>query len=113
MYTDGINTFVRVEAFVDSIICTFSNQYEGDEKSCSIVYESDCQQPLSEKLSGQVSDGVSVKVPLLQSTEHYCYIVTAMSGTTIVNVTGTFTYGHGRVWICTSSNGMHINFVYS
>ena len=88
----GTNNFVRVEAQSDRIICTFLNAQDGD-KSCSIVYGRDCQQLDSETLTGRAQEGDSVIVPLLQNTEVYCYLVTAISGDTSVNIMGNFKTG--------------------
>ena len=81
-----------MEAKSNYIICTFLNMQQS-EKSCSIVYGNDCQHLDSERLIGQTQTENSVKVPLLQSTQVYCYHITAINGGTSVNVTGSFSAG--------------------
>ena len=57
------------------------------------MYGHDCQHLDSEILTGQIRGGESVIVPLLQNTEAYCYLVTAISGDTSVNLMGNFHAG--------------------
>ena len=82
-----------MEAQLSYVVCTFLNNVEDSEKSCSLVYGDDCQHLDSERLIGQSQEGNSVTVPLLQNTQEYCYVVTATSGGTSVNVTGSFSAG--------------------
>ena len=83
---------MRVKAQSDRIICTFLNARDG-QQSCSVVYGHDCQHLDSERLIEQIQDGNSVTVPLLQNTQVYCFLVTAISGGTNVNVMGNFRAG--------------------
>ena len=57
------------------------------------MYGHDCQHLDSETLIGQTPEGNSVIVPLLQNMEAYCYLVTAISGDTSVNLMGNFHAG--------------------
>lgn len=66
------------------------------------MYGHDCQHLDSERLIGQTQEGDSVRVPLLQNTEAYCYHVTAISGGTSVNVTGNFNAGMKHIVISKS-----------
>ena len=91
--TEEINKFVDVsfDTTARRFICTFTNNQDLSEKSCSIILYRDCreQDVLTTQVNSTNSQIVLVVGSLQSDSSVYCYVVTASNDTIIVNINGT------------------------
>ena len=92
-FTECANEFVRVNFDATTFVfsCTFLNNSDDSQKSCSISYGV-CGQETTETVQGQfTTDGSNtVSLDLMGLKDGiYCYNVTATNGATIQNIQGT------------------------
>ena len=91
--TDEVNNFVdvSVDTMTRRFTCTFMNEQDHSEKSCSITLYRDCKE--QDVLTAQASSTesqITLAVDSLQSDNSvYCYVVAASNDTIVLNINGT------------------------
>jgi transposase len=91
--TEEINKVVDVSVDIATrrFICTFTNNQDLSEKSCSITLYRDCkeQDVLTTQANSTDSQIILVVGSLESDSSVYCYVVTASNDTSTININGT------------------------
>ena len=100
VYTDEINNFVDVsfDTTTRQFLCTFINNQDPSEKSCSVILYRDCkeQDVLTTQVNSNETQIVLVVGNLQSDSSVYCYVVAASNDTITVNINGTITIGQSK-----------------
>jgi hypothetical protein len=104
-FTECTNNFVQVfynESSSGSIIsCVFLNPSDTSEKTCCVIYQLCDQERIDSEMAPGCNKSVLQEIELkvfVNSSETYCYTVTASNDTYIIKVDANFT--KGIIYLC-------------